>query len=153
MKAHKNKLLLLALLASLALAAPLATAGEFWGVVNLASKHIGEDKRLNERNPGLGVEYAHSEDVTLMAGAYLNSHNRKSKYLFAAYTPIQYDGFSFGAAAGAATGYTSGHETKTLPVLAGLVRWRGENVGVNMLIIPKSKNANVTFGLQAVFKF
>lgn len=143
----------MSLLVLLVLAAPLANAGEFWGVVNLASKHVGADKQLNESNPGLGIEYAQSEDVTYMVGQYRNSHNRRSRYAFGAYTPIQYKDFSIGVAAGAATGYTRGHDTKTLPVVAGLVRWRGERVGVNVMIIPKSKNADVTFGLQAVFKF
>lgn len=152
-KKHKNKVAWLALLVSLVSASPISSAGEFWGVVNLASKHIGEEKPLNERNPGLGIEYAQSQEFTYMAGAYRNSHNRKSLYAFAAYTPVQYDGFSFGVAAGAASGYTSGRETKTLPVFAGIVRWRGENFGVNMLTIPKSKNATATLGLQAVFKF
>ena len=147
-----NKLVIAALIL-LILAAPIANAGEFWGVVNLASKHVGEDKQLNERNPGLGIEYAQSEDVTYMVGAYRNSHNRKSKYGFVAYTPVQYRDFSLGVAAGAATGYTRGSDTKTLPVVAGLIRWRGERVGVNVMIIPKSKNATATFGLQAVFKF
>lgn len=147
-----NKLVM-AVLVLLILSAPIANAGEFWGVVNLASKHVGAGKQLNESNPGLGIEYAQSEEITYMVGAYRNSHNRRSKYGFVAYTPVQYDGFSAGVAAGAATGYTSGRDTKTLPVLAGLVRWRGENAGVNLMIIPKSKNADVTFGLQAVFKF
>ncbi len=147
-----NKLVV-AILVLLVLAAPIANAGELWGVVNLASKHVGADKQLNESNPGLGIEYAQSEAVTYMAGAYRNSHNRRSRYAFGAYTPVQYKDFSFGVAAGAATGYTGGHDSKVLPVAAGLIRWRGENAGVNVLIIPKSRNADVTFGLQAVFKF
>lgn len=149
----KMNKLAMAVLVLLVLAAPIANAGELWGVVNLASKHVGAGKQLNERNPGLGIEYAQSEDITYMAGAYRNSHNRRSKYGFVAYTPIQYDGFSAGIAAGAATGYTSGREFKTMPVVAGLVRWRGEHAGVNLMVIPKSKNATVTFGLQAVFKY
>ncbi len=143
----------MALLVLLILAAPMANAGELWGVANLASKHVGADKQLNEVNPGLGVEYAQSENVTYMTGAYRNSHNRRSWYAFGAYTPVQYKDFSFGIAAGAATGYTRGRDSKVLPVAAGLIRWRGENVGVNVLIIPKSRNADATIGLQAVFKF
>lgn len=147
-----NKLVM-TLLVLLILAAPLANAGELWGVVNLASKHVGEDKPLNENNPGLGVEYAQSEDFTYMVGQYRNSHNRRSRYAFGAYTPIQSNGFSLGVAVGAASGYTSGRDSKVLPVVAGLIRWRGEHAGVNVLIIPKSRNADATIGLQAVFKF
>lgn len=143
----------LAILVPLILSAQLAAAGEWWGSINLASKHIGEEKPLNERNPGIGIEYAQSREITYMAGVYRNSHDRTSVYGFAAYTPVQLGAFSLGVAGGAASGYPSGHGTRILPVAAGLVRWRGERVGANLLIIPKSKNAQVTFGAQVVFKF
>lgn len=139
-------------LAALLLLVASSANAEWYGVLNLASAHAVAKKPMNERNPGLGVEYADG-DVTYMAGVYRNSHSRTSVYGLVSYKPVSIGNFRIGAAAGAASGYPGRNGARTLGVVAGLVQWRYERVGLNVLTIPKTKNADMIVGLQAVYKF
>lgn len=150
----------------LALVPCLCTAGDaddgkWWVAATVASKHINTNKNLaqeefNERNPGIGVEYHHSQDVILMAGEYRNSVYRTTWYAVAGYTPIRIGFVSIGAAAGLITGYPAYNDGKAAPAAVGLVRMEGERIGANVILIPPIKAkfyTPLTLGLQLKYRF
>lgn len=142
------------LLALLALCPAFASAGEYWGSVNLFSYHGDTQKKLNERNLGLGIEYHQTEEILYMAGAYNNSHRRTSVYLLAGWRPIEWGPLRMGLVGGLINGYPNHNKGKVIPAAAALVSWEGERWGANMLIIPAAlKHTPVTLGFQMKYRF
>jgi hypothetical protein len=105
-----------ALLAALAIPAfaPIHTAAAAtWRLdANLASIHTERWARnsLNQRNPGIGIEYQASRTWTLAGGIYTNSYRKPTVYALAEFTPLHLGAVNHwhldaGIAAGIATGY------------------------------------------------
>ena len=144
----KKAIVLLALLPS------LASAGELWGSLNLASAHGKTKNRLNERNPGLGLEYHQSEHVLYMAGAFRNSHRRTSVYALAGWTPVEWGYAKFGVVGGIINGYPKHNSGKVIPMAAGLMRIEGERWGANVFLVPPAlKDTPLTLGFQLKYRF
>lgn len=128
-----------------------------WLTSGFVSRHVGSGNtgRYNEKNGGLGVEWAVDADWHLAAGAYRNSVRRHSRYAQVVWTPEFTRArhgdckFGLGAALGVVDGYPAmrhgGFFPTVLPVAS--VEWR--RVGVNLTYIP-SLAGNVTgaFALQ-----
>lgn len=138
-----------------------ADEGKWWLVATAVSKHVNVNDALveeefNERNPGIGVEYHHSQDVILMAGEYRNSVYRTTWYAVAGYTPIRLGFVSIGAAAGLINGYPAYNDGKPAPAAVGLVRAEGDRIGANLILIPPIKAkfyTPLTIGLQLKYRF
>lgn len=80
----------IAALLLLFLLAPAAQAARLSLAVNVAAWHTQAWARqdLNQRNPGLGLEWRYPPDAALLAGFYRNSYDRTSAYALAAWTPL-----------------------------------------------------------------
>lgn len=116
---------------------PLLLAGcaGNWLVLTTASYHENRERGYNERNPGVGIEHQVSADVRAMAGTYRNSHDRQSAYAGAQWTPLKAGGFSFGAAAIAASGY---EKDRLVLFAAPMLSYETGRWGVNLLPATKS---------------
>lgn len=132
----------------------VAGAGEFWGSTTLGSYHTKRSQNLKEDNYGLGLEYHASSEVLYLVGSYINSHNKRTTYALAGWTPIEYGIIKFGLMAGVANGYPKMNNGKITPALAGLARMEFDKLGVNLTLIPpRFKESPVTLGLQLKFSF
>ena len=132
----------------------LACAGEFWGSTTLGSFHTKRYQNLREQNYGLGIEYHESRQVLYLAGSYINSHDRRTVYALAGWTPIDFGAIKVGMMAGVANGYPKMNNGRITPALAGLVRIEYEKLGMNLTLIPpRYKESPVTLGLQLKFGF
>lgn len=59
-----------------------------WSVdINLTSLHFGYDRSYNQFNPGIGVSYRWSENLSLVAGFYKNSYSKPTVYVGGAWLP------------------------------------------------------------------
>jgi hypothetical protein len=126
--------------------------------VNTVSYHTEAWARhsLNQDNPGAGVEYQATPDLSSMAGFYRNSYRRTTAYLLAAWTPAHFAlPFGMRASGGIAAGLVSGYsreEVPTEPWAAGaLLRVRtAHGFGVNLLAVPNTQSGSGFVGLQVV---
>jgi hypothetical protein len=150
----KKLLAIMALIPCVCMAAE--PQGKWWVSATVASKHINTNDKFNERNPGIGIEYHHSEDIVLVAGEYRNSVWRDSFYAMAAYTPLHIGFASIGVAGGIITGYPAYHNGNPAPAAFGLVRLEGERFGGNLIVIPPIQAKDytpLTIGLQLKYRF
>lgn len=144
----KHCLFLLALLPS------VVCAGEIWGSTTLASVHTKRNQNLNEQNYGFGLEYHERRDLLYMAGSYINSHEKRSIYALAGWTPIDLGIIRLGMLAGFVNGYPKFNDGKITPAVVGLARIEFEKLGVNLTLIPpRLKESPVTVGVQVKFGF
>lgn len=95
----------------------IAHAGDLHLQIAGFSKH--SSKRMgpvpwNENNPGLGLRYAFTPEVSAQVGFYKNSYSQRSAYLLADYTPL------LGGRFGVFGGYLDGYQMK-YPVGGGLL--------------------------------
>lgn len=140
------------IIAALALLPAIASAGDFWGVVNVSSYHLNRDKQYNSFNYGAGLEYHTSKEVLFTAGLYHNSFYKTSIYALAAYTPLNLLGIQFGAAAGVINGYAGLNNGNLTPAIAGLIRIEHGRLGANLLLMPSAKRRVLNvIGLQIKF--
>jgi hypothetical protein len=131
----------------------LAVAGEWWGVATLASYHVNTEKKFNQRNYGLGLEYQ-TGDMAYVAGQYKNSHYRSSVYAMAVWTPLSVGVLHAGGAIGVVNGYPGINNGGLGPAAVGIVKLEMQRVGLNLVVSPAvSNNSPLTFALQVKFKF
>ena len=124
---------------------------------NLKAYHFNRDagKRLNETNPGLGLEYEKG-DLRTFLGQYKNSIGKKSRYGLLGYTPLKaktsLGDFSAGVIGGGITGYGM----PLAPALGLLGTYQKGNFGLNLTVVPSAsvdgKKAYGFAGLQARYK-
>ncbi len=132
------------LLLALAAAAPLraeeggafqwiepAPMGETWLNAGFYSHHLERDRGLNDRNPGLGVEYRFSSVASATAGRFYNSDRAHSNYVGVYYQPIKLGPVRIGAVIGGFDGYPK----MKIPVAS--VEYK--RVGLNVSFVPSYK--------------
>ena len=95
----------------------------------IASYHFDRDKEYRESNPGLGLEHRFSDTWSVSAGFFRNSFNRHTNYVFAGYTPLQFDSWRVGAVMGGVTGYENG----VAPWLTGIATRDYGRIGLNIV--------------------
>lgn len=149
--------LLLAL--SLATAHAADTPPSPWSLdINTASYHTEAwaRKKLNQDNPGLGIEYQFNRNWSATSGFYKNSYRRETAYALGVWTPVHIDlPCGLTASAGLAAGVVSGYrrpEVPTEPLAAGAVlRLRtAHGFGINLLAVPNMQSGSGFIGLQFV---
>jgi len=123
-----------------------AIAAETWITASVASYHFDRSKDYNERNWGLGLERAVSENARLVAGAYRNSFYRTSAYAGIVYAPLRVGVLSAGVVAGLVTGYQHTVSLGLAPTV--LIELPVTGVGLNALFVPKYGNSPGIAGLQ-----
>ncbi len=67
-----------------------------WFNTGFYSAHFDTDKGLRNPNPGFGIEYKLTDDLSLTAGGFTNSDNAHSNYLGAYYQPWRLGGVKLG---------------------------------------------------------
>lgn len=113
---------------------------ETWLNAGFYSYHLSRDKGLNDRNPGLGVEYRFSTVGSVTAGTFYNSDRAQSNYIGAYYQPVALGLVRFGAVIGAFDGYpkmqNGGWFLAAIPVAS--IDYK--NVGLNLAFVPNYKD-------------
>lgn len=111
----------------LIVAAPRAHAATWRLDVNIGSVHTERWARdsLNQRNPGVGLEWAPSRTWAVAVGEYWNSYRRATAYALGEWMPVQLgDANDWHLDAGIAAGVASGYrrdEVSTAPFAAAAV--------------------------------
>lgn len=142
------------LLAVLLLCPGFAAAGDFWLSATVTSVHLTSNHKLNESNPGLGLEYHTSSSMRYLVGAYRNSHRETSAYALAGWTPVSFGPVKLGLLAGVADGYQKLNDGNFTPVVAGFMPIEGARFGMNLILIPRAlKKSPYTLGIQVKYKF
>lgn len=162
---HHHKFLVVAALFAAAVGATIAPVNsaraDGWRLdANLASIHTERWARdsLNQRNPGIGIEYQASRIWALAGGIYNNSYRRPTIYALAEFTPLHLGAtnrwhIDAGVAGGIATGYTRA-EIPCAPIAgAALIRITApDGIAVNVLGVPNMGAHNSGFiGFQLSF--
>lgn len=138
----------LALVVALLTFAPFqrAAAGTWNLDANLASIHTERWARdsLNQRNPGIGIEFRANRDWAFTGGIYSNSYRKPTVYALVEYTPLHIGQISnwhvdAGVAAGLASGY-SRTEVPCAPLGGGaLLRIASPGgVALNLIGVPNT---------------
>jgi len=116
-----------------------AIAGDVWLQVPLASYHFDrtndEGEKYNQRNFGIGLEYAVSEKFRLQAGMYRNSLGLESGYVGASYLP--WSPFRY-SRIGVSAGVVSGYDENVIPVVIPTLSIEGKKLGANILFVPET---------------
>lgn len=147
------KLALCLLLASSSVfAQESATRNELWLDTGFATWHFDNDKDLNGRNPGVGLEYRFSDTMAATAGRFYNSDREHSRYVGLYYQPWEYKGVRFGAVVGAFDGYPKMRDGGWFPALIPAITYEYQRVGVNVAIVPSYKD-RLYGGISVQLKF
>ncbi|MDQ3205349.1 MAG: hypothetical protein M3Q40_02305 [Pseudomonadota bacterium] len=137
-------------------------AAQWWGNLNIGSRHFGSDRRstrpgggFNEFNPGIGIEAQWQPRHGAAAGYFRNSVDEDSVYALYHYTPLRLGRFvRLGGMAGVVTGYP-GYNDGGLGPAAGLIaKIEGRGLGINLIFLPAVGDVvPPTLGLQAKWAF
>jgi hypothetical protein len=127
-----------------ALLAANAAASEFetevWLNPGFFSYHFDRDLDLREDNWGVGAEVSPAPDHVLMAGKFINSENRQSRYLGYQWRPLnrQFGALIAGAgiAIAALDGYPRVRDGGWYGALLPIVSLESGRVGLNLTAVP-----------------
>ncbi len=111
-----------------------------WFNVGFYSAHFDTDKGLRNPNPGFGIEYKLSDDLSLTAGGFTNSDNAHSNYLGAYYQPWRLGGVKLGVVGGLFNGYPKAFDGGWFPAVLPVASWESKNIGVNVMLVPPLKD-------------
>lgn len=135
---------------------------EWWGNVNLASYHFGDEEeflgpggRFNQENFGLGVEVQWQPRHAVAAGYFRNSVDENSLYALYHYTPLQLGRYvRAGGMIGVVTGYPGYNDGGIAPAGGLIAKVEGDRVGLNLIYLPKISDISPnTLGLQFKLRF
>jgi hypothetical protein len=144
------------------LPAHAAEPPQWWGNLNLASKHFGGERkflsggeRFNEFNPGVGIEVQWQPRHAVAVGYYLNSIDEDSLYALYQYTPLQLGRYvRLGAMAGVVTGYPGYNDGGLAPGGGLVLKAEGRRLGANLFYLPEISDITPhTLGLQIKYRF
>ena len=126
---------------------PAASAGDdshTYLTLPVGSYHFSRTKDWREWNPGVGIEYAHNKDWSIVAGSYLNSHDKRTNYLGGAWYPIHLnEQVKLGLTVASVTGYK--YPIGAYPSLV----MQGERVGFVVIAAPSvGKGSSAFMGFQ-----
>jgi hypothetical protein len=107
-----------------------------WINPGLLSYHFDRDAGFCDLNSGLGVQSFVSDNLSLMAGNFINSDHGRSNYAGLAWQPLSWHALKIGLSAGILDGYqTTNNGGKFLAVLPW-VTIRNERIGINFTVVP-----------------
>ena len=139
-----------------------ATEPQWWGVVNIGSRHLGgaddflpAGESFNEFNPGIGVEVQWQPRHGLAAGYFRNSVYENSLYALYQYTPLQLGlHVRVGAMVGVVTGYQEYNDGGLAPAGGLVAKFEYRRLGANVIFLPEVRNVTPhTLGLQLKYRF
>lgn len=145
--------LLLGLVPGLGIA-QVADLSGVWINPGFYSYHFDRDKGLNDRNPGIGIEWPLAPMYSFTAGLFHNSDRVTSHYIGVYVMPLEWKGVKFGAAVGGFDGYQMTNNGGWFPAIIPTVAFEGQHWGLNVAVIPEIKNrlyGAITFQLKYRF--
>ncbi len=128
--------------------------GRLWLNPGFYSYHFDRDKGLEDKNPGLGVEWTIDSTYSLTAGIFHNSDRERSRYLGVYVMPFEFHGVKLGAVVGGFDGYPNYRNGGWFPALIPTAAIEGRNWGLNIAVIPSYKDrlyGALTFQLKYRF--
>jgi hypothetical protein len=135
---------------------------QWWGNLNLASHHFGDEddflapgERFNEFNPGIGVEVQWQPRHAVAAGYFRNSLDENSLYALYQYTPLRLGRHvRVGGMLGVVTGYPGHNDGGVAPGGGLIAKIEGERIGVNLIYLPYIDDVTPnTLALQFKLRF
>ena len=130
---------------------------EQWAVITVASYHYSGDSDYEQENWGVGIEHSLTGSLRVAGGYYRNSNRRDSLYFGLAWAPLQYKVSEGKLRVGLAALLVSGYETVKDPELVKavfpVVSWEGQRFGINIPIIPSTKDNAGAIGLQIKWRW
>ncbi|MFC0170349.1 hypothetical protein ACFFKC_19935 [Pseudoduganella danionis] len=119
---------------------PNAPLQELWVNGGFYSYHFQRNKNLNDRNPGLGLEYRFSSVASVTAGRFYNSDRSYSNYAGMYYQPWQIGPVRLGAVAGGFNGYPKMRQGGWFVAAIPTASFEYQRVGVNVAVVPTYKD-------------
>lgn len=128
---------------------PEAVAAELspqvWLNPGMYSQHFKRDSGYRANNSGIGVEVLVTDDHALMAGSFINSDRRRSRYGLYEWHPLHWQvaaglRLSAGLAAGIFDGYPRYRDGAAFAAALPLLALEGERLGVNLALVPTIRN-------------
>jgi hypothetical protein len=113
---------------------------ELWMNAGFYSLHFQRDKGLNDKNPGLGVEYRLSTVTTLTAGRFYNSDRAYSNYAGVYYQPFAIGRVRLGAVVGGFNGYPKMRDGGWFLAAIPAASMEFDRVGLNISVVPTYKD-------------
>lgn len=109
---------------------------EIWLNPGFYSYHFDLDKKLNNNNLGLGVEYRYSNVNSVTAGRFYNSDRRISNYAAWYWQPFEFGSVRLGALVGAINGYPRALNGDWFMMAIPVASYEYKNIGINLTIVP-----------------
>lgn len=113
---------------------------ETWLNAGFYSYHFQRDKGLNDRNPGLGIEYRYSTVASVTAGRFYNSDRAYSNYSGVYYQPWAIGSVRLGAVMGGFSGYPKMRNGGWFLAAVPVASVEYGRVGVNIGFVPSYKD-------------
>ena len=128
-----------------------APISETWLSPGFYSYHIQRHRNLNDRNPGIGIEYRYSTRAAVAAGRFYNSNRMYSDYGAILYQPLLIGPVRFGAMAGVFNGYPN-RNGGWFPAALPVASFEYKRIGVNLIIVPTYKSVHGSLSFQLKLK-
>lgn len=125
---------------------------ELWLDTGFATYHFEDDRNLNGRNPGIGLEYRFSDSIAATAGRFYNSDRKHSRYVGLMYQPWSYKRVRFGMVVGAFDGYPKMQDGDWFLALIPAATYEYKRVGLNVAFVPSYKD-RLYGGISVQFKY
>jgi hypothetical protein len=141
-----------AAIACFAIVSPFASQGarseepspQVWINPGFYSQHFKSTARFRSDNWGVGAEVALAPDHSLLAGSFINSDDRRSKYGAYWWRPLHWTvsdvGVHAGVVAAALDGYPNYRNGGWFVAPIPAVAIEGSRIGANVMIVPTIKN-------------
>lgn len=112
----------------------------WWFAPGFQSWHPNRAAGYRENNIGVSLEADLHPEVALLAGNFINSDRARSRYLGAAWLPLELGPLRLGAYAGGFDGYPMMRAGGWFAAAMPLLTWRGERWGLNFSAVPNYRN-------------
>lgn len=107
-----------------------------WVNPGFISYHIDRHAPFRGRNWGWGVQSDLSDNLTALAGNYINSDYARTSYAGVAWQPLTWHSAKIGLVGGILDGYPAMRNGGVFPAILPWISFRHERVGVNFTLIP-----------------
>ena len=126
---------------------------ETWITATLASKHINAESKQEEANWGVGIEQGMAKNWRAVAGMYRNSNRRDSLYFGLSWHPLRLGEWRIGAVGMFVGGYETPKHQELVKAVIPVITYEGKRWGLNVPIVPATKDNAGAIGLQAKWKW
>lgn len=147
--------LVIAAMFSIAAAAEEEPGLQIWLNPGMVSDHGNEHRDYNEKNSGFGVEAFFTPRHGLLAGAFMNSNDERSRYLGYHWRPLQIPlgglRLSAGMAFALIDGYSDVNDGGTFPIILPAVSAEYWRLGAHLIFVPNPEHSGA-IALQLRFR-